>query len=143
MRERTLQIFAEFSLRNTWIHRCAHTEIQIVGNIYPRYGWVTELSHGGARIRDVKIRGRRTNLNHTRPHTQSRWGEATKLRYSGARILYIKIRGRRTNLAFSEILDYFRLGHTLCHSGVKTLNYFCETLGDFRLGDTLCHSGVK
>ena len=38
----------------------------------------TVLRHDGARIRDVKIRGRRTNLNHTRPHTQSRWGEAIK-----------------------------------------------------------------
>ena len=52
-------------------------------------GSVTKLSHGGARILDDKIWGRRTNLNHTRPHTQSLGGESTELWYSGARILYI------------------------------------------------------
>ena len=51
--------------RNTWIHRCAHTETQTVSISYPSHGWVTKLRQGGARIRDVKIRGRRTNLNHT------------------------------------------------------------------------------
>ena len=37
---------------------------------------VTELSHGGARILDIKIWGGLTNLNHTTPRSQSRWGEA-------------------------------------------------------------------
>ena len=33
------------NLSKTWIHRCAHTETQIVSIIYPSYGWVTNLRH--------------------------------------------------------------------------------------------------
>ena len=32
--------------RNTWIHRCAHTETQIVSISYPSHGWVTKLRYG-------------------------------------------------------------------------------------------------
>ena len=104
--------------RNTWIHRCAHTETQIDVLFILHYGWVTRPSHGGAKIlyrighqgdlyqkfhKDImgstrSGKAHKSNLSHTRPHTQSRWGEASKLKYGGARILYIRIRGRRTNL---------------------------------------------
>jgi len=42
-------------------------------DVCPCHGWATELSHGRARILDVKIWGWRTNLNHTRPLTQAQW----------------------------------------------------------------------
>jgi len=32
--------------RNSCIHRCAHTETQIISIIHPSYGWVTKLRHG-------------------------------------------------------------------------------------------------
>ena len=32
--------------RNSCIHRCAHTETQIISIIHPIYGWVTKLRHG-------------------------------------------------------------------------------------------------
>jgi len=40
------------------------------------HSWVRllKLQYGGARILYIKIRGRRTTLTHTRPHTQSRGG---------------------------------------------------------------------
>jgi len=47
--------------------------------------------------------------------------------------------GRRTNLHLTgDLLD-------ISHGGVRrtTLNYFSETLDDFQLGHTLCHGGVK
>ena len=47
-------MFSGHAERNIWIQRCAHTEIQIVGNIYVIYSGVTKLSHSGARIRKIR-----------------------------------------------------------------------------------------
>ena len=81
--------------KNTWIHRCAHTETQIVSKIHPSYCGVTKLRYGWARILDVKIRGGYTNLNHTETqivrNIYPRYGWVTKLRHGGSRILYVKI----------------------------------------------------